>query len=49
MHWHSAAVMTASAKWLPAPEFHRWMMKMDLMDENGILTARAGDGSIFLK
>jgi len=25
------------------------MMKMDLMDENGILTARAGDGSIFLK
>jgi len=25
------------------------MMKMDLMDENGRLTPRAGDASIFLK
>lgn len=34
---------------LPAPEFHRWMIKMGLMDEKGRLTPRAGDGSIFMK
>ena len=34
---------------LPAPEFHRWMIKMGLMDEKGRLTSRAGDGSIFMK
>lgn len=32
-----------------APEFHRWMMSRDLCDERGVLTERAGDGSIFLK
>ena len=31
----------------PAPEFHKWMMKMGLMDEDGILTDKAGDASIF--
>jgi ethanolamine ammonia-lyase large subunit len=31
----------------PAPEFFAWMRKMDLMDERGRLTARAGDASIF--
>ncbi len=32
-----------------APEFHRWMMSRELCDERGVLTERAGDGSIFLK
>ena len=32
-----------------APEFHRWMVSRGLCDENGVLTERAGDGSMFLK
>jgi len=32
----------------PAPEFERWMEDMGLM-ENGKLTCKAGDPSIFLK
>lgn len=32
-----------------APEFHRWMVSRNLCDENGVLTATAGDGSQFLK
>lgn len=32
-----------------APEFHRWMVSRGLCDERGVLTERAGDGSIFLK
>ena len=47
--FHDDATLRELSHRLPAPEFHKWMMKMDLMDENGILTARAGDGSIFLK
>lgn len=31
-----------------APEFHRWMMARELCDDRGVLTARAGDGSVFL-
>jgi ethanolamine ammonia-lyase large subunit len=31
----------------PAPEFFEWMKKMELMDEKGHLTAKAGDVSIF--
>ncbi len=47
--FHDDATLRELTHRLPAPEFHKWMMKMDLMDENGILTARAGDASIFLK
>lgn len=47
--FHDDATLRELTGRKPAPEFHRWMMKMDLMDENGVLTARAGDGSIFLK
>lgn len=47
--YHDNATMRELSDRLPAPEFHRWMMKMDLMDEHGILTARAGDASIFMK
>lgn len=47
--FHDDATLRELTGRLPAPEFHRWMMKMDLMDEKGILTPRAGDASIFLK
>lgn len=47
--FHDDATLREMTHRLPAPEFHKWMMKFDLMDENGILTPRAGDPSIFLK
>lgn len=47
--FHDDAALRELTHRLPAPEFHKWMMKMDLIDEHGVLTARAGDGSIFLK
>ncbi len=47
--FHDDATLRELSHRLPAPEFHKWMMKMDLMDEKGVLTARAGDASIFLK
>jgi len=31
----------------PAPEFHKWAIKMGILDEEGKLTERAGDASIF--
>ena len=31
----------------PAPEFHKWAIKMGILDEDGKLTERAGDASMF--
>lgn len=47
--FHDDATLRELSHRLPAPEFHKWMMKMELMDENGRLTPKAGDASIFLK
>lgn len=47
--FHDDATLRELTHRLPAPEFHKWMMKLDLMDAAGKLTARAGDASIFLK
>ena len=47
--FHDDATLRELTGRKPAPEFHRWLMKQGLMDENGILTEKAGDGSIFLK
>lgn len=47
--YHDNATMRELSGRLPAPEFHRWMMQMDLMDQRGVLTPRAGDASIFLR
>ena len=46
--YHDDATLRELTGRLPAPEFHRWLMKQGLMDEKGVLTERAGDGSIFL-
>lgn len=46
--YHDDATLRELSHRLPAPEFHQWMVKKGLMDENGILTPLAGDGSIFL-
>ncbi len=42
------AALRELAGLLPAPEFHKWLMKHDLMDEKGVLTAKAGDASFFV-
>jgi ethanolamine ammonia-lyase large subunit len=45
--YHDDAALRELLHRTPAPEFFEWMKKMDLMDERGRLTARAGDASIF--
>lgn len=47
--FHDDAALRELTGRKPAPEFHQWMMKKGLMDEHGVLTELAGDGSIFLK
>ncbi|MDR3348657.1 MAG: ethanolamine ammonia-lyase subunit EutB [Acidaminococcales bacterium] len=46
--FHDNAALRELTGRKPAREFHLWMMKRGLMDENGVLTEAAGDGSIFL-
>ncbi|MCX7204841.1 MAG: ethanolamine ammonia-lyase subunit EutB [Proteobacteria bacterium] len=46
MAFHDTATIRQLLNLRPAPEFEAWMEKMGLM-ENGILTPRAGDSSIF--
>ena len=31
------------------PEFEKWLQKMEILDENGLFTEKAGDASIFLR
>lgn len=46
--FHDDAALREMMGKKPAPEFFRWMVKHELMDENGHLTDRAGDGSVFI-
>ena len=46
--FHDDAVLRELTHRTPAPEFHKWMIKKGLMDEEGRLTPLAGDASIFL-
>ena len=45
--YHDGATLRQHLGLRPAPEFERWLEKMGLM-ENGRLTAKAGDLSVFL-
>jgi len=45
--YHDDATLRELLGRKPAPEFFEWLKKMDLMDENGRLTTKAGDPSIF--
>ncbi|MEG1641811.1 MAG: ethanolamine ammonia-lyase subunit EutB [Synergistaceae bacterium] len=47
--FHDDATLRELTNKKPAPEFHKWLIKRGIMDENGLLTEKAGDGSIFLK
>ncbi|MDR1948764.1 MAG: ethanolamine ammonia-lyase subunit EutB [Spirochaetaceae bacterium] len=45
--FHDDATLRELMGLKPAPEFFTWMLNHDLMDQNGRLTSRAGDVSIF--
>lgn len=45
--YHDNATLRELTGRLPAPEFHKWLMKWGIVDERGRLTPRAGDASIF--
>ncbi len=46
--FHDDATLRELLGLLPAPEFFEWTKKMGILDENGKLTERAGDASIFM-
>lgn len=46
--YHDNATLRELLGRTAAPEFHRWMVSRGLCDETGVLTERAGDGSMFL-
>ena len=46
--YHDNAALRELLGRTAAPEFHRWMVSRGLCDESGVLTERAGDGSMFL-
>lgn len=45
--YHDNCALRELAGLLPAPEFHKWLIKHEIMDEQGKLTAKAGDASMF--
>jgi ethanolamine ammonia-lyase large subunit len=45
--YHDDATLRELLGRTPAPEFFEWMKKLELMDEKGRLTDKAGDASIF--
>ena len=47
--FHDDATLRELLNLRPAAEFFKWLQENGIMDENGILTDRAGDGSIFYK
>ena len=44
---HDNATLRELAGLLPAPEFHRRMIELGILDEAGKLTKAAGDASLF--
>lgn len=46
--YHDDATLREITDRKPAPEFFNWLQSQGIMDKDGILTARAGDGSILL-
>ena len=45
--YHDDATLRELMCLKPAPEFFRWAVDMGVLDENGRLTDRAGDASLF--
>ncbi len=46
--FHDDATLRELLNLKPAPEFFEWTKKMGILDENGRMTERAGDASIFM-
>lgn len=46
--YHDDATLRELTDRKPAPEFFNWLKSYNILDENGILTSIAGDGSIFI-
>jgi len=46
--YHDDATLRELLKLKPAEEFFKWLVAMEILDEDGRLTSRAGDASIFL-
>ena len=46
--YHDDATLRELLGLTPAPEFFAWMQNLGLIDENGVLTERGGDASIFM-
>lgn len=46
--YHDNATLRELLGRTAAPEFHRWLVDHEICHENGVLTERAGDGSMFL-
>ncbi|ADQ15498.1 ethanolamine ammonia-lyase subunit EutB [Halanaerobium hydrogeniformans] len=47
--FHDDATLRELVDRKPAPEFFEWLLKMGIMNEDGRLSAKAGDPSIFFK
>lgn len=47
--YHDDATLRELTGRKPIKDYHEWLMKQEIMDENGILTAKAGDATIFYK
>ena len=47
--YHDDATLRELVDRKPAPEFFEWLLKMGIMNEDGRLSAKAGDPSIFFK
>jgi ethanolamine ammonia-lyase large subunit len=47
--YHDNATLREMLGRKPAKEFHQWMIEMGFMDEDGHLTSKAGDPSVFIK
>lgn len=47
--YHDDATLREVLDLKPAPEFHQWLMKMGIMNENGVLTEKAGDATLFFE
>ena len=47
--FHDGCTMRELTHKKPAPEYHKWAMKMGILDENGVLTEAGGDASMFFR
>lgn len=47
--YHDDATLRELLNLKPADEFFKWLIKMGIMDEWGVLTPKAGDATIFLR